>query len=362
MVELHRADFYTAFEDRYRGSRETIKDRLRVYLPFVEPLKALHPDFRAIDLGCGRGEWLELLKEAGIDARGVDLSEAMLEACRERGLAATRAEAVATLKALDDESHALVSGFHLAEHIPFPDLQVLVQEALRVLAPGGLLVLESPNPENIEVAGSGFWLDPTHERPLPPLLLSFLSEHYGYRRTKILRLQEPAGLAQDMAPTLFDVLAKASPDYAVVAQKDAEPAQLAAFDAAFDKEYGLTLGTLASRYDARAEARLQQAEALARGLEARALAAESHARESESHARDATNAARSAEERAGHADARAQQAESNALRAEAHAREAAEHVVQLLASKSWRLTAPLRAVADAYDAFRRKPRSGEPPR
>ena len=75
------SDFYRAFEDRYRGSRDLIKSRLRVYLPFVEPLKALYSDCIAVDLGCGRGEWLELLKEKGIGAHGVDLDDGMLSAC-----------------------------------------------------------------------------------------------------------------------------------------------------------------------------------------------------------------------------------------------------------------------------------------
>ena len=298
------SDFYRAFEERHRGSREDIKSRLRVYLPFVEPLKRLHAECKGIDLGCGRGEWLEVLKEVGIDARGVDLDDGMLAGCSELGLSTEIGDAISLLKTLPDESHDVVSAFHVAEHIVFADLQVLVQEALRVLKPAGLLILETPNPENIVVGTAKFYLDPTHQRPIPPALLAFLPEHYGFHRTKILRLQEPPGLTGNTAPSLLNVLGDVSPDYAVVAQKNADADQLARFDGAFEREYGVTLEVLAARYDAQAHARIREGEA------------------------------------------RAGQAEAHARQAQAAAREAHENVQQLLASKSWRLTAPLRAVGE----------------
>ena len=222
-------DFYRAFEERYRGPRGLIKQRLRVYLPFVEPLKAIDPDAVAVDLGCGRGEWLELMRDIGVIARGVDLDAGMLAACREEALSAEEGEALAYLRQLPDGSVSIVSAFHVAEHIPFADLQALVQDALRVLRPGGLLILETPNPENIVVGTSSFYFDPSHVRPLPPQLLSFLPEHYGFARTAVLRLQEPPLTTGTVR--LWDVLSGASPDFAVVAQKGGTtPEQWALFD------------------------------------------------------------------------------------------------------------------------------------
>lgn len=251
--------FYRAFEERLRGSRELIKSRLRVYLPFVEPLIGLHSDAQAVDLGCGRGEWLELLKEAGFSAQGVDLDEGMLAACRDLGLEVQTRDAVGFLKELPSVSQVIVSGFHIAEHISFSDLQTLVQEALRVLKPGGLLILETPNPENILVGSSSFYLDPTHQRPIPSQLLSFLPEHYGFERVKLVRLQESSELASKV-PTLLDVLNGVSPDYAVVAQKGAAPEQMKLFQMAFEKNYGQTLETLVQRYEERI-VKAEQAEA-----------------------------------------------------------------------------------------------------
>jgi O-antigen chain-terminating methyltransferase len=240
--------FYRAFEDRHRGPRELIKERLGAYQPFLAPLRVLAQAPAALDLGCGRGEWLELLAEQGFSASGVDLDEGMLAACRERGLAVTNADALADLRARPGASLDLVSAFHLVEHIPFDQVQELVTQALRVLRPGGLLIMETPNPENLVVATSGFYMDPSHLRPLPPPLLDFVVEHAGFARHKVLRLQEPPQLHDAAHLELINVLNGVSPDFAVVAQKAGGLPQ--AFDGAFAAELGLDLGTLARRYQA----------------------------------------------------------------------------------------------------------------
>ena len=105
--------FYRAFEDRFRGSRSLISARLVVYQPFLRPLAVAFQTPKALDLGCGRGEWLEVLAGAGFDAWGVDLNEGMLAACQERGLTGQLGDALSTLKELPSESLALVSAFHL---------------------------------------------------------------------------------------------------------------------------------------------------------------------------------------------------------------------------------------------------------
>ncbi|MGM9428191.1 glycosyltransferase [Hydrogenophaga sp. MI9] len=251
--------FYRAFEDRYRGSREVIKARLTVYLDFLRPLTGQETERpKAVDLGCGRGEWLELLVESGFDATGIDLDEGMLAASRERGLTVVRGDALAHLLSLPDNSQAVVSAFHLIEHLPFDALQTLVSQSLRVLRPGGLLILETPNSENLVVGTSHFYLDPTHQKPIPHQLLGFLAEYHGFVRNKILRLQEHESAVSDPSPTLWDVLAGASPDYAVVAQKGGAAEDLARFDAAFGREYGLSLESLAVRHEVHARNQREQ--------------------------------------------------------------------------------------------------------
>ena len=252
---------YKAFEDLHRGSHELIKSRLGVYLPFVEVIKSIYPPaasnsaaneaIEALDLGCGRGEWLELLKEQRVSAEGIDLDDDMLSACRAQGLKVATGDAVAYLQSLPSNSRSVISGFHIAEHLSLDDLKILVEESLRVLKPAGLLILEAPNTENLVVGTSSFYLDPTHQRPLPSQLLTFLTDYFGFARSKLLRLQEPALLRDESTPvSLFNVLSAVSPDYAVIAQKQAEPNVLARFDTVFNQDYGLSLAILASRYQA----------------------------------------------------------------------------------------------------------------
>ena len=241
-------DFYRQFEDRHRGSRELILSRLQCYLPFIAPLQQWIDSPQAIDLGCGRGEWLELITQAGFVATGVDLDEQMLLACREQGLDVQCRDAISALQKLPANSQMLVSGFHLAEHLAFSDLQSLVQEAFRVLKTGGLLILETPNPENIVVGSGNFYLDPSHHHPLPPLLLSFLPEFYGFDRVKVLRLQEPLDLKQSRALTIHDVLGGVSPDYAVIAQKNSLQLGDDFLSQAFSHQYGISLEDVSSAY------------------------------------------------------------------------------------------------------------------
>lgn len=322
--------FYRAFENRFRGARDDIKSRLRVYLPFIEGVKTFDPQPTALDLGCGRGEWLELMRESGVDAEGVDLDEGMLADCRTAGLAARRADVLDVLRELPDASRSIVSAFHLVEHLPFERLQELVREALRVLRPGGLLILETPNPENLSVGANTFYLDPTHSRPIPPALLAFLPEYHGFARTAILRLQERAGMAGSGSPTLLNVLRDASADYAVVAQKAGTEEQATALAPAFEKPYGVKLEELANAYDASFDARMM---------------------ESQARAANADSIAREAQATAHQAQALAQQAEALAQQADALAHDAQSNVEQLLASKSWRWTAPLRTMAGAIKAL-----------
>jgi len=275
-------EFYRAFEERYRGSRESIKQRLSAYRPFLEPLLEAGVGSKVIDLGCGRGEWLELTTDLGFEPVGVDVDAGMLDAAKAQGLKVEQADAIEFLKNQPDSSVAVVSGFHIAEHLPFHVLQELVRQAHRVLASGGLLILETPNPENLTVGAESFYLDPTHERPLPPGLLSFLPEYYGFRRQRVLRLQEPEWLKQErQAVRLQDVFVGVSPDYAVVAQKACSQQLSNLLDEAFSEECGLTLATLSDEYDetinsalARNTERIERALVELEQLKTRTVAAE----------------------------------------------------------------------------------------
>ncbi|MDD2914292.1 MAG: glycosyltransferase [Gallionella sp.] len=357
-------NFYRAFQDRYRGSRELTKSRLSVYLPFILPLQQLFGVCHSTDLGCGQGEWLELMRDNGLDVQGVDFDPVMLEAARARGLDVRYGDAIQYLQALPAGSQMLVTAFHVAEHLPFDVLQSLVAEALRVLKPGGLLILETPNPENIVVGTANFYMDPTHQRPIPSLLLSYLAEYCGFERIKTLRLQETVGPSELGDLNLLNVFNGVSYDYAIAAQKGGDTEALAATAGAFDLNYGLSLDNLATFYDRQIKSTIQQADA--------------HAQQAGAHAQHAGAQAQQAGAQAQQAEAQARQAEAQAQQAEAEARRAMNKVDELgesyrlwqaeadrvnrelqnvYASRSWRITAPIRQAMRPCKLVVRKTRS-----
>lgn len=177
--------YYLAFEDACRGSEAQIRQHLEKYQPQWE--SALQAGTQALDLGCGRGEWLALLAEQGFTPHGIDLNIAMIEHCRERGFDVTHDDVLSALRAQPDNSQALISAFHLIEHLPFDVLYTLVDEANRVLAPGGVLILETPNPENVLVGSHTFYHDPTHRNPITPTAISFLLTYHGFSDVDVRR-------------------------------------------------------------------------------------------------------------------------------------------------------------------------------
>ena len=183
---------YLSFEDRYRGTREEIKNRQRVYLDRVSACAAATSHGAVIDVGCGRGEWLELLADAGIPAVGYDLNRIAFEECRARGLDVHLADAVEAVSTLPDDSCSVITAFHIIEHLPFETLVKLIDHSLRVLRPGGLLIAETPNPANLVVAAERFYLDPTHRNPVPAELTSYLLKSRGFDEVEILPLH-PVG-------------------------------------------------------------------------------------------------------------------------------------------------------------------------
>lgn len=213
-------DFYLRLEERFRGAPEEIKQRLRAYLPTTAQVQAFYPQGLAIDVGCGRGEWLELMQEQGFEILGIDTNADMVKVCKNKGLKAECADAFERLATFESDSVAIVSGFHIAEHLPFDTLMALMQEANRVLKPGGLLILETPNPENLNVGLWTFYMDPTHRHPIPPLLLQFLGEEAGFTENRIIKLNGPESPEAGSSPLARVAWSlSANPDYGLIAQK-----------------------------------------------------------------------------------------------------------------------------------------------
>jgi len=175
---------YLAFEERFRGNRDLIRQRQAVYLEFFVNRE------NVVDLGCGRGEFVELLYQNGIDGVGVDSNESMIQFCRSQGLRVIHADLFDYLASLTDESIDGITAFQVVEHLPFQQLLKLLDVSRNKLKPGGVLVAETVN-IYCPVALSHFYIDPSHMRPLPPDLLRFLCEQAGFE-VDLLRFSSPA--------------------------------------------------------------------------------------------------------------------------------------------------------------------------
>jgi SAM-dependent methyltransferase len=221
MEEDHLLDaMYVSFEDQFRGTREDIKNRVSAYLSLVTDAGAGSEEFPVLDLGCGRGEWLELLKENGLVAKGFDLNRIMVQQCMELNLQVEEQEVLDGLRRLPANSLGAITGMHLIEHLSYKQMIALFDEALRVIKPGGVVIFETPNPENILVGAYTFYSDPTHKNPLPPNLVKFLVEARGFVQPRIIRLHPNEKLAETLSKTPEISPYFAGPqDYAVVAYK-----------------------------------------------------------------------------------------------------------------------------------------------
>jgi SAM-dependent methyltransferase len=179
---------YQGFEDAVRGPREEIKKRVAVYLPSLREGAGAERS-PILDLGCGRGELLELLREEGLPASGVDSDRSAVDHCRERGLDVAEEDACDALGKIPDGSLGGVTAIQVVEHLPPVLLFKLIDEAYRVLRPGGVLILETPDPRNVFVGASDFYLHPTRRHPIHPRTLQVLLEGRDMVRVETLTLR-----------------------------------------------------------------------------------------------------------------------------------------------------------------------------
>jgi O-antigen chain-terminating methyltransferase len=227
---------YTEFEASFRGAREEIKARLSVYLPLLK-LLSVESSQPALDIACGRGEWLELVTENGIPANGFDINAEFVEQCKIKGLDADKADLFVFFNAPGETRYKLITGFHIVEHLSFVQQQLFLENIFTLLSPGGAVILETPNPENVTVGSCNFYIDPTHLRPVPPHLLRFLAVQAGFASPVIARLNrdtvgEPVIMMTEDLPgathynRLADIIASRllqAPDYALIAFKPPAP-------------------------------------------------------------------------------------------------------------------------------------------
>jgi SAM-dependent methyltransferase len=184
---------YVAFEDRFRGSRDDIRARFESYLPFFEGASDV------LDVGCGRGEFLELLGRAGVTRRGIDLNHEMVETCRAAGLDVTEADAVGYLSSVPDESLGGLFAAQVVEHFQPGYLLSFLELAFHKLRPGSPIVLETLNPACWVAFFESYIRDITHVWPLHPETLQFLVVASGFASAEI-EYRSPVAEADKLQP------------------------------------------------------------------------------------------------------------------------------------------------------------------
>lgn len=213
------------FAEYFRGEFEDIQNRLKVYLDHLKRCHVVSNGLPVIDLGCGRGEWLGLLEGIDIKNIGVDQNPYCAEFCKSHGLTVANTDAFGFLDDQDKDSVGAVTAFQFLEHIPFLSQLSLFEICLEKLAPGGIVIFELPNPENLQVGGSTFFKDPTHSAPLFPDVLAFFLKSVGFVDIEVLRLnsypEQHLLTGNDENIMKLNKLLYGPQDYAVIAHKPA---------------------------------------------------------------------------------------------------------------------------------------------
>ncbi len=217
---------YAGFENRYRGSEEEVRKQQENYLPYFAPGK------KVLDLGCGRGEFISLLNQNGVEAEGIDLNDQMVEICRNKGLNCRKADILEVLSAHKDNSLGGIFSSQVVEHLAPAYLKRMIELAYLKLASDSCIVLETINPASVFSLVEVYFLDLSHQQPVHPQALKFLLEISGFEEVEITYASpleeerlETLPSADDVATILnrnFDKLNRllyASTNYAAIGKK-----------------------------------------------------------------------------------------------------------------------------------------------
>jgi 2-polyprenyl-3-methyl-5-hydroxy-6-metoxy-1,4-benzoquinol methylase len=206
---------YGKFAEKFRGPEEYVKTGQRIYLPDFSGRQSV------LDIGCGRGEFLEAMRDAGVPARGIDLSEESVATCRAKGLNAEVADLFVYLNGLPEASLDGIFCSQVVEHLPPDRLPEMIKLCAARLSRGGVLAIETPNPECLAIFATHFYLDPTHTRPVPAALLAFYMEEFGIGRIETRKLSPAVESMPSLAelPTAFRESFFGALDYAVIGKK-----------------------------------------------------------------------------------------------------------------------------------------------
>ncbi len=203
------------FAERFRGSEEHIRAGQAIYRPSFEGRR------NVLDIGCGRGEFLETMRDLGVPAKGIDLAAESVAACHKKGLDVEAADLFDYLAALPEDSLDGIFCSQVVEHLPPQSLPRMIRLCCTRLQRGGVIAIETPNPECLAIFATHFYLDPTHTRPVPPPLLTYYLEEFGAGHIEVRRLSPAVetmpsltSLPEEFREAFFGGL-----DYAITARR-----------------------------------------------------------------------------------------------------------------------------------------------
>tara|TARA_B100001250_G_C19813106_1_gene796780 strand:+ start:1677 stop:2957 length:1281 start_codon:yes stop_codon:yes gene_type:complete len=179
---------YLEFENKFRGNPESIRNQFSCYNSLIEKVIADIENPKFIDIGSGRGEWIQNWNKKIKDCYGLEINSKMVELTRDMGLNILQGDAITSLKGFSSSTISVITIFHMIEHLKYEELIELLSECYRVLSPCGVLIMETPSIDNIIVSTNTFYIDHTHINHIHPESLIFELDKIGYDHSKFFHI------------------------------------------------------------------------------------------------------------------------------------------------------------------------------
>ena len=215
-----KKDFYYDFEECFRGSRDEIISRLSSYDGLISYILQNCKKPKLLDIGSGRGEWIEKCSLNGIESIGLEINQDMISFCKKKGMNIISGDALNILKTLESNSFDIISSFHLIEHLKYDQIYEMITQCLRLLKTNGILIFETPSIDNLQVSSRTFFLDPTHINPINPDSFIFFLESLGFTQAKYYFLNGCENNTLTNYNGIQDLISGSAKDVSILATKN----------------------------------------------------------------------------------------------------------------------------------------------
>tara|TARA_B100000579_G_scaffold332129_1_gene282421 strand:+ start:773 stop:1942 length:1170 start_codon:yes stop_codon:yes gene_type:complete len=215
-----KKDFYYDFEECFRGSRDEIISRLSSYDGLISYILQNCQKPKLLDIGSGRGEWIEKCSLNGIESIGLEINQDMISFCKKKGMNIISGDALNILKTLESNSFDIISSFHLIEHLKYDQIYEMITQCLRLLKTNGILIFETPSIDNLQVSSRTFFLDPTHINPINPDSFIFFLESLGFTQAKYYFLNGCENNTLTNYNGIQDLISGSAKDVSILATKN----------------------------------------------------------------------------------------------------------------------------------------------